>query len=135
MFLTALSEASVLAGLSHPTRSFAKLLCLVCVVQLFYDILQSDPAAHDSTDQRWEVVVKAGVFGTVQDVKDLRDSLKCVILTACPSKPHSQAQICAQAQQQPHALAPSSAAGHDYEETMFACTSSQPVVPAGWEIS
>jgi hypothetical protein len=73
-------------------------------VQVFYDVLQSHPAAHDSTDQWWEVVVKAGMFGTVQDVKDLRDSLKCVIHTACPSQPHPKAQICAQAQQQPHDL-------------------------------
>lgn len=37
---------------------------------VFYDLLQSD------TLQWWEVVVKAGTYGGVQAVKDLRDSLK-----------------------------------------------------------
>lgn len=53
----------VLCGqVTHRRRVSSKLV--------FYDLLQSD------TVQWWEVVVKAGTYGDVQAVKDLRDSLK-----------------------------------------------------------
>jgi hypothetical protein len=41
-------------------------------MQVFYDVLVQAGAAA----QWWEVVVKVGIYGSVQDVKDLRDSLK-----------------------------------------------------------
>lgn len=57
------TAAEVLCGqVTHRRRVSSKLV--------FYDLLQSD------TLQWWEVVVKAGTYGGVQAVKDLRDSLK-----------------------------------------------------------
>lgn len=43
------------------------------MLQVFYDVLQAGTEEH-----YWEVVVKVGddAFGSVQAVKDLRDSLK-----------------------------------------------------------
>lgn len=40
--------------------------------QVFYDVLSGDPLTP-----RWqEIIVKVGTYGSVQDVKDLRDTLK-----------------------------------------------------------
>jgi hypothetical protein len=63
-------QQQVCGQISHRRRVSSKLV--------FYDLLQSD------TSQWWEVVVKAGTYGDVQAVKDLRDSLKlgdCVEVT------------------------------------------------------
>lgn len=49
----------------------ASALLMLLLLQVFYDVLQSG-----TSQQWWEVVVKAGTYGSVQDVKDLRDTLK-----------------------------------------------------------
>ncbi|GAB4823002.1 hypothetical protein N2152v2_010048 [Parachlorella kessleri] len=51
----------------------------VASVSVFYDLLCSDSSSVQAPGhcQEWvEVVVKEGLYGSVQDVKDLRDSLK-----------------------------------------------------------